>query len=1111
MRVIAPSKDLQMPLHGGAILNIKKGEYYVFTESFVLELSQTFGENIVGSEMSMDGLFVPYRGQDLHEKSLFCFRTSGIGDFLGVMTALRTLKDKYPTCKISIGSFGTNQYLAESDPCIDEFVPVPYPIKYLTESNFVLQYQGIIENATQESKEVNFYDIFLKYSFIEDYQNIPTEQKIPKVYIDEQTDRKIESLFKKHEIVKPSVGIQIRTSSTIRNYPISLIKQLVSMLSNALKLNVVLIGTPKESEQIIKKNLLDNSELVFDFAQYSKGVKEFISIVNHCDFIISPDTASLHIAGALGKPMVGLFGPIKSDLRISNFKNAIGMDANTICSPCFKHGNTPCRNALENGDSPCMYILRPEKIVETVRDEILPLFGFDIPKKVEQVVSEDPEPDEDAKKAIVTLAIGDGFKEMLEIAKPFFEKYAQKVNADFIVIDQEKINVMFPNMEKFQIKELLEKYDRIAYFDADILIHPDCPDLFKIVPKDKVGFVPDSPDAKWNNLSRYREIVISQDKLGQIGWGSGYFNSGVMIFSKQHAGLFDNPELRSEMGCQYRDQTLLNYNFQKNKYEPFILDKKFNGMEIVGFTSRTENQNKTNAMVMHFAHEGNVVEQMKKISSLFDLKKENNLPIMFYDSGELGWSMYLAAHINYLVENKIYEDVTVCASKARHVLYKDIKNIKLLDIPDEIKEKTKNLDQDGTHLYDHETKQRVKNDVLFKMFQDHFKDYKVYPKFGFFNGERSFFKYKASDEAKNEIQKFLDKKIMLVFPRNRIGKFGQRNLSKEFYINLVRKLAAEWPDHYIISIGSKNGAYLLRDGMGKENFIDLVDYDDDKTIDILIALCNSGNVEFAVGSQSSLPKISLLLGVPTYMIGHEKDRHVRTENWSNTLVGFTEVRPDGYFELGIGDDCIREEIFPFIINNKIINDFVFDEKIICPTDPTATNERISQYKEYYKTKYEICKKQNPKKIVEIGVRAGYSAWTFLQACPEALYIGYDANNGQHGGAGGEDGSFSKWAHKILDGYKHKLIELDTQKTDSLKLMHDVDFFHVDGDHTTEGVMHDLDLAYSVISENGLILVDDITYLQQVKDGVDLWLSKMKGKVKSEFMTSLRGEMLIRKA
>jgi predicted O-methyltransferase YrrM len=189
--------------------------------------------------------------------------------------------------------------------------------------------------------------------------------------------------------------------------------------------------------------------------------------------------------------------------------------------------------------------------------------------------------------------------------------------------------------------------------------------------------------------------------------------------------------------------------------------------------------------------------------------------------------------------------------------------------------------------------------------------------------------------------------------------------------------------------------------------------------------------------------------------------------------------------------------------------FEFSESIIYPKDPTANKKRIQQYKDYYKIKYQLCKEQNPKLIVEIGVRAGYSAWTFLQACPNAKYIGIDANNGKHGGQGGKDGSFFKWARRILADYDAELIEIDTQKTDKLKIKN-VDFFHVDGDHTSRGVQHDLDLAYNCLSENGMILVDDITYIADVRDGVYKWLDKMASEVTSKFVKSLRGEMIIKK-
>lgn len=185
------------------------------------------------------------------------------------------------------------------------------------------------------------------------------------------------------------------------------------------------------------------------------------------------------------------------------------------------------------------------------------------------------------------------------------------------------------------------------------------------------------------------------------------------------------------------------------------------------------------------------------------------------------------------------------------------------------------------------------------------------------------------------------------------------------------------------------------------------------------------------------------------------------------------------------------------------------ETIICPSDPTATLQRVDDYHKIYQLKYDICKAKNPKRIAEIGVRAGYSAWTFLQACPNATYYGFDANNGTHGGAGGEDGSYWKWAESILSGYGDAitLSEIDTQKVDHL-ILSDIDLFHVDGDHTVQGVMHDLDLAVQAINDDGWILVDDIVYLEDVAKGATKWLFNNRDKFDSHFIMSLRGDIII---
>jgi len=190
--------------------------------------------------------------------------------------------------------------------------------------------------------------------------------------------------------------------------------------------------------------------------------------------------------------------------------------------------------------------------------------------------------------------------------------------------------------------------------------------------------------------------------------------------------------------------------------------------------------------------------------------------------------------------------------------------------------------------------------------------------------------------------------------------------------------------------------------------------------------------------------------------------------------------------------------------------FKFDPKIICPDDPTATPERIKGYKSHYATKYLICKLLNPKVIVEIGVRAGYSSWTFFQACPDATVYGFDNNCGKHGGQGGEGGKYKQWAKKILAAYHFCYYELDTQIVSKLPIAEDIDFFHIDGDHTRQGVYHDLRLAIKQVKKGGYVLIDDIDYIPEVADGVSDFARLYKREIEYIYIPSFRGEILMRK-
>jgi hypothetical protein len=456
--------------------------------------------------------------------------------------------------------------------------------------------------------------------------------------------------------------------------------------------------------------------------------------------------------------------------------------------------------------------------------------------------------------------------------------------------------------------------------------------LFEIVPNDCVGAVPDCSDGKWGNINRFIEIVNSQVELGDIGWKSGYFNSGMFIVSKEHAGLFDDPENRERIKSQFGDQTILNYNLFKNKYKFFPLDTKYNGMEITGYSSRTDPKNKTLAMIMHFANEGDKEKQMKEVVGEFNEFKDK---LLFYDCGELGWSMYLAAHIRYLSginKNKI----TVVTYKSRFVLYNS-NNVDLIEIPKEIIEQINHLNRDGNHLFDEKLNKRIKHDVLCELFKTHFGKYNVVSEYDEFIGKRVFDKYTPSDNAMRECSRITDgKNVIMVFPRKRSSKFSSRNIPEQFYVELCNELCSVYFNHNIISIGSIEESYMLDGKVNFDNFIDLTQWDDENKLDLMIAMCLFGGSKLAIGSQSSLPKISLLCGVPTYMIGHQKQRHTIKENWSNTDVGFYDLTKNNEtYDNFDYKKCIAE-IFDFsriqkpvnaeLLGRQVSEDLFYDEE-----------------------------------------------------------------------------------------------------------------------------------------------------------------------------------------
>lgn len=173
-----------------------------------------------------------------------------------------------------------------------------------------------------------------------------------------------------------------------------------------------------------------------------------------------------------------------------------------------------------------------------------------------------------------------------------------------------------------------------------------------------------------------------------------------------------------------------------------------------------------------------------------------------------------------------------------------------------------------------------------------------------------------------------------------------------------------------------------------------------------------------------------------------------------------------------------------------------------PEDPLR--HLFDEWVDYYRVKWSIAKAIRPERILEVGVRYGYSARAFMDACPDAQLVGLDADLDTYGGSQGA----LAWADQNLkaSGFNVDLRSLNTQ---SLKAFPGgyYDLIHVDGQQDGNGTYRDLDLA---VAQGRYILVDGYQWSRENFYSVNEWLWLNKAAVHSVLIIpGYAGELLIR--
>jgi lipopolysaccharide biosynthesis glycosyltransferase len=169
-----------------------------------------------------------------------------------------------------------------------------------------------------------------------------------------------------------------------------------------------------------------------------------------------------------------------------------------------------------------------------------------------------------------------------DIVRPSFENYCSRYNLDLIVNRQERVKHSLKMntcgmFERFQIYDLLDRYDRVCYVDSDIYIKSNSPNIFDIVPAKKLGIYCESVDINRDAFIGHMKNHFKLNDDIKL-----YYNSGVIVADKIHKSMFNVEQLNKFFNRPdiivggWPDQDYINYYILRKGVSVYDVGYKFN-------------------------------------------------------------------------------------------------------------------------------------------------------------------------------------------------------------------------------------------------------------------------------------------------------------------------------------------------------------------------------------------------------------------------------------------------------------------------------------------------------------------------------------------------------
>ena len=363
--------------------------------------------------------YPPLAQHKKYPRRILVIRLDLIGDLVLSMTLVRALKQTYPDAAIDLLALPTSAKVVMGDPDLNEIITYDpnvwrrpkaliHPknwrnayrvLRYLHAREYDIavsvfgRWAGVLATLSGTKRRVGFGHESYPGLMTDNVRGhhwrsgdhkhevdyclelakaagaiTSTTDRIPHLFIDTQAEQQLEQLLEREGIVpdKPVIACHISSNNgQSKRWPVPFWALLIDKLNREQNAQVILTGAPNDMP-LIECVTRQMQEHAFNLAGKT-SLAQLVALLKRANLVISGDSGPMHIAAAVGTPLIAIHGPTDPALSGPVSPTATVLRSGIWCSPCYNAKDTAdCRYFTTQ----CMKNILPSQVYKIAQEKL---------------------------------------------------------------------------------------------------------------------------------------------------------------------------------------------------------------------------------------------------------------------------------------------------------------------------------------------------------------------------------------------------------------------------------------------------------------------------------------------------------------------------------------------------------------------------------------------------------------------------------------------------------------------------------------------------------------------------------------------------------------------